>query len=360
MRVNYALAFFSIIMTLIIVEIACQLNIINRGNNKNETTIDGTTIPVDRRSPQQVKADYLRQGIHATLIGHESGYWAMYEGDEYGFNNPLGLYNSSEIDIGVLGDSFTIGWGVNSKENFVSVLRDRYPKTLNISKAGAEPAMELKFFREYIVPKKPKIVLWVFFYNDLSDLAALTPPDWPSKYLDPKTNQQSLPDRPLIYMQGYKPPLEHIANQADTKDLKDEFPCISLEKLITLHTIRKMFGMQWKNPGDTKEGLARLKPILKTVKDTVSSWGGKLYFVYLPDWQQLANPFSGTFLDKPYQNNTIFPLINELGIPIIDLYPVFRAHPDPLSLFPYRRSGHYNAKGNYLVGKTILKYINLK
>jgi hypothetical protein len=46
----------------------------------------------------------------------------------------------------------------------------------------------------------------------------------------------------------------------------------------------------------------------------------------------------------------------ELNIPIIDIRSkVFDAHPDPLSLFPFRISGHYNAEGYRLVAEAIGK-----
>jgi hypothetical protein len=44
-----------------------------------------------------------------------------------------------------------------------------------------------------------------------------------------------------------------------------------------------------------------------------------------------------------------------LDIPIIDIHEAFRSHGDPLSLFPFRRSGHYNAKGNEIVAAAILE-----
>ena len=46
----------------------------------------------------------------------------------------------------------------------------------------------------------------------------------------------------------------------------------------------------------------------------------------------------------------------ELDIPIIDIHrEVFESHPDPLSLFPLRMSGHYNAEGYKLVAEVIGK-----
>ena len=49
----------------------------------------------------------------------------------------------------------------------------------------------------------------------------------------------------------------------------------------------------------------------------------------------------------------------ELDIPIIDIQnEVFKTHPDPLSLFPFRMDGHYNAEGYRLVAEAIRKQLN--
>ena len=55
----------------------------------------------------------------------------------------------------------------------------------------------------------------------------------------------------------------------------------------------------------------------------------------------------------------IINLVEKLNIPVIDLYKdLFRAHPDPESLFPSRIYGHYNEEGYKLVVKTILDKID--
>ena len=49
----------------------------------------------------------------------------------------------------------------------------------------------------------------------------------------------------------------------------------------------------------------------------------------------------------------------ELDIPIIDIHnEVFKTHPDPLSLFPFRIAGHYNAEGYRLVAEAIRKQLD--
>ena len=57
----------------------------------------------------------------------------------------------------------------------------------------------------------------------------------------------------------------------------------------------------------------------------------------------------------------ILNIVNKLDIPIIDIYKeVFAKHPDPLSLFPFRKlSFHYNEEGYKLVSEAILDKIKI-
>ena len=92
---------------------------------------------------------------------------------------------------------------------------------------------------------------------------------------------------------------------------------------------------------------------LRAAKATVDDWGGKLYFVYLPE--------RDSYLDS---NRLVADRAQVLassataGIPLIDLYQAFGSQSDPLDLFPFRRLGHYNEKGHRLVGDEVLRTIS--
>ena len=80
----------------------------------------------------------------------------------------------------------------------------------------------------------------------------------------------------------------------------------------------------------------------------ISGWNGKLYFVYLPslEWYLIGN--------EDINREFVLRSATELAIPIIDIHrEVFDLHSDPLSLFPFRREGHYTAEGYRLVANTI-------
>ena len=100
----------------------------------------------------------------------------------------------------------------------------------------------------------------------------------------------------------------------------------------------------------TREQLEDIfKETLEKANQLVSSWNGKLYFVYLPSGSVATD-------DKKHPwREFVLNTATELGIPILDIEStVFAPHDDPASLFPFRNSGyHYNAKGYRLVAEAI-------
>ncbi len=80
----------------------------------------------------------------------------------------------------------------------------------------------------------------------------------------------------------------------------------------------------------------------------VLDWGGKMYFVYLPGFQRYATG------NEHENRDLVMQIATKLDIPVIDIHrEVFDPHPDPLSLFPFRQYGHYNAEGYRLVTEAI-------
>jgi hypothetical protein len=77
-----------------------------------------------------------------------------------------------------------------------------------------------------------------------------------------------------------------------------------------------------------------------------------LIFVYLPSWSRYA----GSNFTSPGDSarGEVLTLVRDLGIPIIDINDGFEAHGDPLSLFPFRRPGHYNEMGHRRVAEQVV------
>ena len=83
--------------------------------------------------------------------------------------------------------------------------------------------------------------------------------------------------------------------------------------------------------------------------DRVSSWDGKLYFVYLVGWNTIKNGGRDPFRDR------VMAIVQDLDIPVIDVYPAILNHDDPMSLFPFGFPNHYNEEGYRIVAETTLE-----
>jgi len=104
------------------------------------------------------------------------------------------------------------------------------------------------------------------------------------------------------------------------------------------------------------------KDILQQSKQMVSEWDGEMYFVYLPSYYSQTSPVQGNHYSLSERRNReiVMQTTTELDIPIIDIQnEVFKTHPDPLSLFPFRMMhSHYNAEGYRLVAEAIRKQLD--
>ena len=92
------------------------------------------------------------------------------------------------------------------------------------------------------------------------------------------------------------------------------------------------------------------KDIVQKSKQMVQGWGGKMYFVYLPPFSRYSTGI------EDINREFVLHTVTELEIPILDIHKeVFVPHTVPLSLFPFRSRGHYNAEGYKLVAESISK-----
>ena len=88
----------------------------------------------------------------------------------------------------------------------------------------------------------------------------------------------------------------------------------------------------------------------------VSEWGGEMYFVYLRTFSLQSSDYA---IDDQRYREIVLQTATELDIPIINIQnEVFKTHPDPLSLFPFRSNYHYNAEGYRLVAEAIRKQLD--
>jgi hypothetical protein len=301
---------------------------------------------------------------------NQSGQYLTYETDEHGFHNPKGIWQSEQIDIAAVGNSFTLGSCVPSDKNFVALIRRRYPATLNLGMPGKGPLQVLATLKEYALPLKPKLVLWFYSEgNSLPELQYEKQSRILMRYLRGDFTQdllarQSDIDQALMSKIDRQTALE-ITSEARTQE-KNGKVVDQLLEFIKLSHLRHKLGVSY---GETRRELEELselelsqlevdlnllRDILSEAKVQVEAWGGRLYFVYLPCWQRYGQrPLIGV---KARTHTLSF--VNSLGIPMIDATAAFQAQRDPLSLFPFRGPGQYNEAGHRVVAETVLTVIS--
>jgi lysophospholipase L1-like esterase len=281
------------------------------------------------------------------------------------------------VDIVAVGDSFTQGHCVPSDSNFVSLIRHRYPRTLNLGIEGNGSLTMLATLKEYAESVRPKVVLWFYFEgNDLKDLRDERHNPLLSRYLTVTDftqgllNRQTEIDRVLVdYVETvtekswFSVKLEEISDAIATMGFLS-----TLKNIVKIGEVRQRLSLVY---GTTEEDspytepatptradgpqIALLYEILLQAKNLVSSWGGNLYFVYLPAVKRYV-PEEKINAGRP----AVLQTANKAGIPVIDMHQTLLAQKDPRSLFTLRLSSyvHYNEEGHRLVAEEVLQAIS--
>jgi len=347
-------------------------------------------IPYDTRTPLQVVADLQAQGLDAvpmltpfdlvltgkslpapgglllplagisrktTVLCNECGDYAIYQADARGFNNP-GIWPQAPIDILVVGDSFSHGACIPDGGDLGSLLRQRGKKVLNLGYSGNGPLLELAALREFAPALKPKVVLWIYYEgNDLTDLAKERTSPFLTRYLQDDSYSQDLSHRQAAIDRAWTGHLEtsQVHARVENKPWYYRFGWLleflrSFQLRQLKQTIRKAHASLQEY--FYQEQVHAFKQVLEKAQSVVRSWGGTLYFVYLPSYYR----YSGKARAYPLnQRQRIIATVQSLGIPLIDFHSTLHRLPDPLGAFPFRTNGHYTPKGYQMLVRQINK-----
>lgn len=281
-----------------------------------------------------------------TVYCNESGEYVVYRSDEHGFRNPPGLYGEPPVAV-VLGDSFARGYCV--ERDIASYLREGLGPALNLGIDDAGPLIELAALREIAAPLGPPFVLWLFFEgNDLIDLER----EWEREPL-----QRYLAGGYRAGLFERQPEIDRRLGEFVARGAKrpaagvPAAPAPSpVASFAALSRLRELFHGAAVVPRsrDYPFDAERLEAVLATAREATHAWGGELVFVYLPAWER----FSEDGRANPHRD-AILESVRDLGLPMVDVTEAFAAHPDPVSLFPFRMPGHYTQEGYRLVAAEV-------
>ena len=290
-----------------------------------------------------------------TVFCNESGRWETYLSDEHGFRNDLGAWGVGTPAIALLGDSYTQGYCLPGDEGFAATLRETWPTTLNLGVTAAGPLTELAILREYLVDVEPPIVVWFYYEgNDLADLSQEIEDPILLRYLEPGFRQHLVARQERISAELRRRLQALVDGERMGVDRDDPLRRIfaiaedggtSVLRLGRLQNL--LLGAQVPLPAKGSR-LGIFPQIMEEALQTVTSWGGRLYFVYLP-----AYPRYRTWVgDIGSERKEVLELIESLRINLIDLDTTFAELDDPRSVWLHP-AAHYTAAGYRLVGDTV-------
>ncbi len=417
-RINLSLFFISVFTISLFFEVALEFSLINlyknnlsekeQLNNERKIIAKQLNRSYDNRNKLDVISDSKNNNIHiipnpyptyfsfsnggningeqlfpvngisniTTIFNNENGFYPIIQTDEYGFNNPKGLYNKKQTDIVILGDSFGEGYSVNNEENIAGILRKEGLKVLNLSRAGNGPLIQLATLKEYTEYLEPKVVLWFYNASDIVDLTDELHSEILKNYLYKKNFSQKLISKQKQIDTLFKKKLVDFHIALEQKMIENDPYVYSpnqkhsskffirASNIIQFSNTRSLFKInpKLKITNEDKKLDIMVKILLKANSETLN-WGGKLYIVYLPIYEIYEQKHLRETVFESFQtlqnNNQLLEKIEKIDIPIINIHKDgFNKSSDPKSFFPWNLSGHYNSKGYSLAAQIIKEKIS--
>jgi hypothetical protein len=305
------------------------------------------------------------------VLCNETGEYAVYQSDEHGFRNPLGLWDRAPVDLVLLGDSFTVGECVPPGRDLGGQLRRHFSTTVNLGVGGHAPLLELAILEEYGPALRPRRVLWFYFENDLwwFDLGINKRAPLLMRYLEPGFRQGLLQMQPEIDARLTELAMSELREPGESSvDRMNEVRGSGLRHLLrfaTLQKLRAAIGRLIRPPRSPAErepaDLALFESILARARDRTASWGGELVFVYLPGSWNFGRGVGWRPRDDRVRDR-VLALAAALGLPVIDVQAALEEREDPLSLYAYPGTSilgppHFNADGYAFVARLVLDSI---
>jgi hypothetical protein len=306
-------------------------------------------------------------GISKTtnVFCNEMGEYSIYESDEHGFNNPYGSW-SGKVDAVLIGDSFIHGACLKPGDDIASQLRKTGLRTLNLGIGGTGPLFYSAVLKEYAESVKPRVVVWTFYAVDIRDPVYEKNSPLLMRYLDDRSFSQGLiNDQPRVdrllrsyYETEYQKRLDSLTaarlerRAIITRRLLSNG--LALTKLR--ERLRNLGGRDVVTEGREEEKLLLFEQTLRLAKERTESWGGRLVFMYLPDWYTWGAAYDtyGIKIDENFLLRQDVLKIARQIVPVVDIQAdVFEKHSDPLSLFNWRTYGHYTLEGYRLVSQRL-------
>ena len=291
---------------------------------------------------------------------NESGKWSILSTDRYGFPNPTNTVYK-DIDIVLLGDSFTRGACVDENQTLRHFLNNSLP-TISLGNGGSFYSYYATFI-EYVKIVKPKFtIINVYEGNDFIDL------DEESKtYLknyilernfsqDLINKQTKIDDEISEYFNLWLDSKIKIYQISETnEEILSKFDIyiksLKLSSIINLLMITYSDFNYFFSDIPQKEDLRK---ILISIKEDIKKWNGELIINYIPSYEKIIFKKRESYNYK----NKFFKLCDEIGLDVIDFTNIIENEPEINKIYPLGIKGHFTEYGYKLLSEHIIDEIS--
>ena len=304
--------------------------------------------------------------------------FAEYVADEYGFNNPPGLWGKP-VDLVFIGDSMTYGACLPNRDHFIAQVRARYPATLNLGHGGIGPLIHLAMMREFVPRTRPRYVFYMYDENNdlyfvqsngTADLAKEYRNRILRTYLDHDRFSQRLLDR----QPEVDAALKTYLGQRVASTLERRRPWRVVLRFLGLPLTRE--GLRWIDLRNRRAGfgpavawaappappplddLALFKRIFAKMARVANDAGARFVFVNIPAQITLCDG-----IEHPWKKE-VLKFVVEAGGDVIDLEKDYRRAVKTMgreTLFAVPPcGGHFSEAGYKLIGDRLVQYLEIR
>lgn len=338
----------------------------------------------DPRTPLEVIADRNAEGMTTWpilapthFIGHElkiggklvqplssvadansvscnsDGSYPIFRTDKQGFVNPPERQSAQGVDIALLGDSYTFGYCVQSKDNIAGQLDALGHYTVNYGYGGNGPLLELASLKEYALERRAKWYVWICYLgNDFSDLNRELTSNILTRYLSDVHYRQNLRELGPELDLALRDRAQRILDRPKGQEAKQGN---LMGDLLLLRSLRGMLNLSLATMAPNVDmpwnlGYQRLEQtfgeVLGMARDLVEAQGGSFLFVIIPNVQDLSN--ARTSREYEIAQRTV----EHLGLQCVDMLPLLEGEDNRSRLLPLVE-GHFSPEGYGVVARAI-------
>jgi lysophospholipase L1-like esterase len=248
-----------------------------------------------------------------------------FRGPETTLEKPPGVFR-----IVGIGDSFTFGIGVRSRDTFLGVLQRRLDaafgggayEVLNLGASGYDTAAEVSLLEHFGLQLEPDVVVLVFFPNDTGGGAAAV------------AFNASTPAERQPWWRARLRLVDLLMSRHERQQ--------AVDGLVASYRASFREGHPgWKR---ARRSLVRAKRLLDRRDAT-------LVLVIFPVLWELSD-------DHPFAriHETVAAFAEGVGIPVLDLLPAFRGHRGP-ELWAHPNNQHPNARAHAIAGDALFAFL---